>query len=71
MSEHLRQLEAGEMTLQLEDGTVLHAATEVGLAHQWAAHTHGDAWESMGPGRQAMEVSDALDALTAAWCAAQ
>jgi hypothetical protein len=50
----------GDLSLTTEDGTVLSARTDVGLAQQWAEHTLGSAWTSLTYSQQTAHVSEAL-----------
>lgn len=57
----------GELSLTVEDGTVLTARTDVALATQWAEHTLGTGWDSLTYGQQMAHVSDALAELRRAY----
>ncbi len=58
----------GNLTLTTDDGTVLHAGSDVALARQWAEHDNGpDAWAAMSRGQQSATVADALVAIRRAY----
>jgi hypothetical protein len=61
----------GDLNLQLEDGTILTAGTDVALARQWAEHLHGpEGWKQLTATQQAATVADALRELRVAYAAA-
>lgn len=49
------------LTLELGDGTQLHATTDVALARLWAEHEHGaPGWSALSFVEQNVEVAAAL-----------
>lgn len=56
------------LTLATDDGTVLHAGSDIALARQWAEHDNGpDAWAAMSRGQRSATVADALAAIRRAY----
>jgi hypothetical protein len=53
----------GALSITTEDGTELHASSDVRLAELWAAHEYGDAWSTMTRAQRAVETAGALTAL--------
>lgn len=52
---------SGELELELEDGTILRAQTDLFLAKAWAEHLHTtEEWASMTLGQRSREVYAAL-----------
>ena len=50
----------GDLSITMEDGTVLTARTDVALAEKWAAFVYGERWSTMTFGERTRETSDAL-----------
>lgn len=50
----------GDLSITMDDGTVLKDRTYVGLAGQWAKFMVGDEWDSLTFGQQSRHTADAL-----------
>jgi len=51
----------GDLSLTMEDGTVLRDRTDVGLAGQWAKATIGaEVWEALPFGERVKQTAEAL-----------
>jgi hypothetical protein len=62
----------GQLSLQLEDGTTVHASTDVELAQKWAEALHGpDAWGAMARRARYASTAEALAELRRAYAAAR
>ena len=62
----------GQLSLQLGDGTTVHASTDVELAHKWAEALHGPAiWRAMTHGARSASAAEALAELRRAYAAAR
>jgi len=54
----------GDLSIEMEDGTVLTSNTDLGLAWKWAEHVYGDKWATMMPLREQWPaVAEALEEL--------
>lgn len=64
------QAVTGALSMQMTDGTVLNADTDISLARQWAEHLHGPTvWAAMTMGQQAATIADALAEIRRAYSA--
>lgn len=60
----------GDLELELEDGTVLRAGTDVVLARQWTEHLHGPrVWAAMTAAQRSAAITEALTELRRAYAA--
>lgn len=60
----------GDLELELPDGTVLRASTDLTLARAWAQHLHGPTvWAAMTLGQQSATIAEALAELRRAYAA--
>lgn len=50
----------GDLTITTEDGTILSASTDLGLAWKWAEHENGETWAGMPTSDRNASVAEAL-----------
>ena len=59
----------GDLSIELENGTVLTDRTDLGLARKWAEYENGPEWDGLTFVEQNVKISIALDALRKAYAA--
>jgi len=61
----------GNLSIEVERGTVLTAPSDLQLAWKWAEHVHGADWEHMTHGTKCNSVAQALASLREAYATAE